>query len=50
MTKLSFGKKLVVARVLNRYVNQSAYLDYNKPVLAALEKWIGQGSRLIPST
>jgi hypothetical protein len=49
MTKLSFGQKLVVARVLNRYVEQGAYVDYNKSVLVALEKWIGQKSRLIQS-
>jgi hypothetical protein len=47
MTKLSFGKKLVVARVLNRYVEQSAYVDYNKAVLSALEKWINQDSKIV---
>jgi hypothetical protein len=47
MTKLSFKKKLIVARVLNRYVEQSAYVDYNKAVLSALEKWISQDSVLV---
>jgi len=40
MTKQSFEQRLVVARVLNRYVQQRAQLDWNKAVLAALEKWI----------
>jgi hypothetical protein len=40
MTKLPFEKRLVVARVLTRYVDQRTNTDGNEAVLAALEKWI----------
>ena len=40
MTKLLLEKRLVVARVLTRYVDQHTDTDGNEAVLAALEKWI----------
>jgi hypothetical protein len=46
MTKLPFRKRLVVARVLTRYVDQHTDTGGNEEViaalevLAALEKWI----------
>lgn len=41
MEKMSFAKKIVVARVLNRYVGQSLKINCNRAVIAAMEKWIG---------
>lgn len=38
---MSFVQKLVVARVLNRYVGQSPLLNCNRALIAAIEKWIG---------
>ena len=45
MTRLPFGTRLVVARVLARYVHQCTDADCNEAVLAALEKWtiVGNG-------
>ncbi len=40
MTQQSFEQRFVVARVLNRYAAESTELDWNKPLVAALEKWI----------
>ena len=40
VTKLLLEKRLVVARVLTRYVDQHTDTDGNEAVLAALEKWI----------
>lgn len=40
MNKQSFEQRIVVARVLSRYAAEHTRIDWNRPVLAALEKWI----------
>jgi len=45
MTKLSFDRMMVVARVLNRYAQPCTQLDFNFGVLRALENWIGRRPR-----
>lgn len=45
MIQLQFEQRIVVARVLNRYAVQVMKVDWNKPVLAALQKWIDTGSK-----
>ena len=47
MTRQTFEQRLVVARVLNRYVRQRVQVDWNRAVLAALEKWIGKKQKRI---
>lgn len=41
MTKLTINQKLVVARVLNRYIGNNPKIDYNKALIEAMAKWIG---------
>ena len=48
MTKQSSEKRIVVARVLNRYATAPCTLvDWNKPVVTALEEWIDCGPKVL---
>jgi hypothetical protein len=49
MRKQSTEERIVVMRVLNRYAAHHGEDDWNKPVVAALEKWIGTKSKAIAS-
>jgi hypothetical protein len=40
MMKLSFEQRFIVARVLNRHAAQHESTSLDKPVFAALERWI----------
>jgi len=40
MTRQSFEQRIVVMRVLIRYATAYTQIDWNDPVVAALEKWI----------
>ncbi|HUX20583.1 MAG TPA: hypothetical protein VMW69_05035 [Spirochaetia bacterium] len=45
MRKQSMEERAVVVRVLNRYATHHDEEDWNAPVIAALEKWIGMKPR-----
>ena len=49
MTKLSLDQRLVVARVLTRYLDQGSPAYWDRGVLAALEKWIEEKSERVAS-
>jgi len=42
MVHISFEKRLIVVRVLNRYIMQSSSAFCDRALLLALGKWIGQ--------
>lgn len=49
MTKLSANQKLVVARVLSRYIGKNPGMDYNKALIEALTNWIGGNTKTLGS-
>ncbi len=49
MRKQSIEERIVVMRVLNRYAAHHGEEDWNKPVVAALEKWIGKRFKRVAS-
>ena len=49
MRKQSIEERIVVMRVLNRYAAHHGDEDWNKPVVAALEKWIGKKFKQVSS-
>ncbi|HUZ17355.1 MAG TPA: hypothetical protein VMV68_03135 [Spirochaetia bacterium] len=45
MTKQSFEQRLIIARIMNRHVAQHESTSLDRPVFAALEKWIEASPR-----